>query len=197
MPFCHIQVGELGGMDAPSRSKGAVSSSTNRPPKLMKIFNHSSLVGTNVSNKPGGSIVIDQDALTTWSIDAMRVIRDQLYRASSGAMELPFWEHWPRERSHFRNQEVEDGNIGTAESQIDLPLWAEEVQSPSSTNTSVEVDDNTDGRNNNKPTVIVADLKQMSNEVGALLESVELHLEQQRLRRLNRLRPPSRLRRNW
>jgi hypothetical protein len=37
----------------------------------------------------------------------------------------------------------------------------------------------------------------MANEVSALLQSIEIHLEQQRVRRLNRLRPLSRLRRRW
>jgi len=48
-------VGELGGIEAPS-SSGNVSSSTTQ----LKIFNHSSFIGTNVSNKPGGGIIVDQ-----------------------------------------------------------------------------------------------------------------------------------------
>jgi hypothetical protein len=39
----------------------------------IQLFNHPSLVGSNVTNAPGGRIVIDQDAQVVWSIDAMRV----------------------------------------------------------------------------------------------------------------------------
>ncbi|KAL7538004.1 hypothetical protein ACHAXR_008212, partial [Thalassiosira sp. AJA248-18] len=201
-------VGEFGGMEAPS-SSGTLSSSTTkqqtRPEKqkLMKIFNHSSFVGKNVKNSPGGSIVVDQNALTTWSIDAIRVIRDQLYRAipASQAKELPFVEHWPRERSHFHNAGGDaDATADTGAHEIDLPLWAEQVSTvndPSLSDASRAAAAAVKSRGDNNSSVIIADLNLMSNEVGALLQSVEIHLEQQRVRRLNRLRPASRLRRNW
>ena len=145
------QVGELGGMEAPSsKSTGNVSSSTTQ----LKIFNHSNLVGTNVSNLPGGGIVVDQDDMTMWSIDAMRVIRDQLYRAlpNSKFKELPFVEHWPRERRHFGIGEEGDNNEETTN---DLPIWAQDVSSPNN--------------NNNDPHVIITDLSKMATEVTALL----------------------------
>jgi len=204
-------------MDVPSSSSGGtvISSSATqkqqqtRPPKKMKhmkIFNHSSVVGTNVSNSPGGSIVVDQDALTTWSIDAMQVIRDQLYRAlplsSRGVEELPCVEHWPREERHFRSGEGGGGgDDGDATTTSDLPLWAQHVP-PSSielSNASRAAADAVGGMSGNSgnSSVIISDLNKMSNEVSALLQSIEVHLEQQRMRRLNRLRPPSRLRRNW
>lgn len=163
-------------MEAPSsKSTGNVSSSTTQ----LKIFNHSNLVGTNVSNLPGGGIVVDQDDMTMWSIDAMRVIRDQLYRAlpNSKFKELPFVEHWPRERRHFGFGEDND-----EETKNDLPIWAQDVSS---------------SNNNNDSHVVITDLNKMAIEVTALLQSIEIHLEQQRVRRLNRLRPPSRLRRRW
>lgn len=171
------QVGELGGMEAPSsKSTGNVSSSTTQ----LKIFNHSNLVGTNVSNLPGGGIMVDQDDMTMWSIDAMRVIRDQLYRAlpNSKFKELPFVENWPRERRHFGIGEEGDNDEETTH---DLPTWAQDVSLP----------------NNSDSHVIITDLNKMSIEVTALLQSIEIHLEQQRVRRLNKLRPPSRLRRRW
>lgn len=204
--FKTFKVGEFGGIEVANNS-GSVSSSTakkqtcQRKQKLMKIFNHSSLVGTNVSNSPGGSIVVDENALTTWSIDAIRVIRDQLYRTiptNQGVKELPYVDHWPRERSHFRDDGDEiDVN------EMDLPLWAEEV-SPSNNSAISDVAraaaaavNGTNIDSNNNSSVVISDLKQMSNEVSALLSSIEIHLEQQRVRRLKRLRPPSRLRRNW
>mmetsp|Transcript_17365 Transcript_17365/g.41675 ORF Transcript_17365/g.41675 Transcript_17365/m.41675 type:complete len:540 (+) Transcript_17365:2090-3709(+) len=212
-------------MESPSISSGAVippsntASTHHHPPrrkqqeqkKLMKIFNHSSLVGTNVSNSPGGSIVVDQNGLTTWSIDAMRVIRDQLYRAlptGRGVRELPYVENWPTEMKHFRGAGVDDDLTLTS----DLPLWAHDTSLSSAklsdaavraateaanNHTDNKIGDHRGNEHNSSSSVIIADLKKMSNEVGALLQSIEIHLEQQRDRRLCRLRPPSRLRRNW
>lgn len=209
------KVGELGGMEAPSSSSASVLSSSTtsnkqqHPPnkqKLMKIFNHSSFIGTNVSNSPGGSIVVDQEALTTWSIDAMRVIRDQLYRAipaSQGVRELPLVENWPRELRHFRGGDRGDA-VGSSASmnEVDLPLWAEDVPSALTgeklTDASRAASEAGNGRiDNNDSSVIISDLNLMSAEVSTLLQSVEAYLEQQRVRRLDKLRPPSHLRRNW
>lgn len=192
-------MGEFGAMDAPTSGSIAASSlkRQRRPEKqLIKIFNHSSFVGTNVKNSPGGSIVVDRDALTAWSIDAIRVIRDQLYRAGSGTRELPFAESWPREKKHFRGGISLEGNI--SKNQMDLPLWAAEVSSlspndaKSLSKASLAAAESVNGRS-----LVISDLNQMSSEVEALLQSIEVHLERQRVRRLDRLRPPSALRRNW
>lgn len=191
-------MGELGGMDAPS-SSGNVSSSTTQ----LKIFNHSSFIGTNVSNKPGGGIIVDQDGMTRWSIDAMRVIRDQLYRAlpaSQSQQELPFVSHWPAERKHFGGEDGNNDDLAIPAD--DLPTWAQDLSSPNSrnlSNVSRTAAEAVGGRNNinNDSVVTIANLNTMSNEVSALLQSIEIHLEQQRVRRLDRLRPLSRLRRRW
>jgi hypothetical protein len=77
MSVQNVKVGEFGGMEVANSSRSVSSSTAKQGPrkqKLMKIFNHSSFVGTNVSNSPGGSIDVDQNALTTWSIDAIRVV---------------------------------------------------------------------------------------------------------------------------
>ena len=71
-------VGEFGSLAA--NSSGSSSSAPSRQNSTndrdtMKIFNHSSLIGSNVSNLPGGSIVIDTDSVIVWTIDAIRVIR--------------------------------------------------------------------------------------------------------------------------
>lgn len=166
----------------------------------MKIFNHSSFVGTNVSNSPGGSIVVDQNALVSWSIDAMRVIRDQLYRAlpaSREMKELPFVDNWPRERRHFRGEGGDPDGPAMGSSTSDLPLWAQDA--PPLSNASRAAAEAAGGtmRSGSPTSLAIADLNKMSAEVGALLQSIEVHLEQQRVRRLDRLRPPSRLRRNW
>mmetsp|Transcript_24184 Transcript_24184/g.52281 ORF Transcript_24184/g.52281 Transcript_24184/m.52281 type:complete len:1171 (+) Transcript_24184:150-3662(+) len=215
-------VGEFGGMDSsrPDGDSDSLPSSKlikprkrkNAQTESMRIFNHSTLVGTNVSNSPGGSIVVDQEALTTWSIDAIRVIRDQLYRAAgSGVRELPFVENWPREKRHFRDGGDGNGDAATAAfvNELDLPLWAREKSpSPSDVETSdasrraaaaaaTESVNVSPSSNISLSNIIISDLNNMSNEVSALLQSIEVHLEQQRARRLHRLRPRSRLRRNW
>ncbi len=92
-------------------------------------------------------------------------------------MELPYVEHWPRERSHFR---------GNCDDNDDLPSWAK-YASPTSSNDASDL---------SNTSVAVADLGGMSDEVSSILECIEVLLEQQRNRRLDKLRPPSRLRRN-
>jgi hypothetical protein len=149
-----------------------------QPPKQMsmKIFNHSSFVGGNVSNSRGGQILVDEDALTTWSIDGIKVVRDQLYRAGSSGAQLPYYENWPNEVRHFNGDTVGHSD------EIDHPSWATK-----GTKTS----------NKSSSTIGITDLPGMADEVSALFQSIELNLDQQRQRRLNKLRPPSNLRRHW
>ncbi|KAL7464035.1 hypothetical protein ACHAXS_004375 [Conticribra weissflogii] len=182
----------------------------------MRIFNHSRVIGTNISNSRGGQIVVDQNALVYWSIDAFRVIRDQLYRSGSGVDELPFVHHWPREVHHFRPRGFDHEVFFS-----DLPTWAtedvhligdfshaaaDESQISSSiyhqTPSRPKISSSPDGLDNErKPSaqvsIIVSDLPSLTNEVSSLLTSIEVTLEEQRKRRLDRLKPPSRLRRNW
>jgi hypothetical protein len=144
---------------------------------------------------------MDQNALVTWSVDAMRVVRDQLYRARRDSGELPFVDHWPRERIHFRGDEGKD-NGGVATSTNDLPLWASSCNDDNRISEVLnaeakEVSEATSIFNNDHSSVVVSDLGKLTDEVSALLQSIDLHLKQQKDRRLDRLRPPSRLRRNW
>ena len=85
-------IGEVGGLDGTGLERAHDSiinpSPTNKRSKRrfgfdkpMRIFSHPTHVGKNVRNAPGGNIVVDQNAQAIWCIDAMRVIRDQLYRA--------------------------------------------------------------------------------------------------------------------
>lgn len=180
-------VGEFGHVDNDSFSRS-------NPPPSMKIFNHSNLIGTNVSNSPGGSIVVDEDAMVRWSVDAMQVIRDQLYRACQDVKELPYVVNWPRESRHFQRDQgrVDDGNMEVS-SINDLPVWAAMCDSGGQLSEASMVADVC----NNQSSIMISDLGKMADEVSALLQSIEVLLEQQRDRRLERLRPPSRFRRNW
>mmetsp|Transcript_11873 Transcript_11873/g.25040 ORF Transcript_11873/g.25040 Transcript_11873/m.25040 type:complete len:1223 (+) Transcript_11873:432-4100(+) len=184
--------------------------------EAMRIFNHSSVIGTNISNSRGGQIVIDQNSLVSWSIDALRVIRDQLYRSGSGVEELPFVHHWPREMHHFRPQNINNEGFFS-----DLPTWATEdvhemkdvsraaadealisssiyPQTPSRPRIPSSLGGVVGARKSSgHVSIIVSDLPSLTNEVSSLLSSIEVTLEEQRMRRLDRLKPPSRLRRNW
>lgn len=190
-------VGGDGGMDDMGFSKrrgtkGKVSS--------INIFDHPSLIGTNVTNAPGGRIVIDEDAQVTWSIDAMRVIRDQLYRASLGVQALPHASNWPHEQQHFSGDENHSANNDGA----DLPVWAHVASVDDvATHEVVDSEGTVDQTKANEidrittSTTVITDLPKMSEEVRSLLEAIEINLYEQRKRRLERLKPPSRLRRNW
>ena len=154
----------------------------------------------------GGRIVIDQDAQVVWSIDAMRVVRDQLYRASLGVKALPHTSNWPREAKHFCYDEEEFVNSDES----DLPVWAgvyNEIDAA-----RAEADFNLDSfrgtegieqctdknsRCRGSTSTVITDLQKMSDEVASLLQTIEVSLYQQRSRRLDRLRPPNRLRRDW
>jgi hypothetical protein len=127
----------------------------------------------------------------------MRVVRDQLYRASLGVQALPHTSNWPREAKHFGGDENP-----TAQNE-DLPVWADVSHSTIDASTAAtdalshfKTADLTKQQKDTGSTVI-SDLSKMSEEVGSLLEAIEINLYQQRNRRLDKLRPPSRLRRNW
>ncbi|KAL7483120.1 hypothetical protein ACHAW6_008773 [Cyclotella cf. meneghiniana] len=194
-------VGGDGGMDDMGFSE---RNKTRR--RSIQIFNHPSLVGSNVTNAPGGRIVIDQDAQVVWSIDAMRVVRDQLYRASLGVMALPHTSNWPREAEHFCCDE--DDFVNSDES--DLPVWAgiyndiDAARTAADSNLDsfrdkevLEQRTDRDSRCRGSTSTVITDLQKMSDEVASLLQTIEVSLYQQRSRRLDRLRPPNRLRRDW
>lgn len=187
-------VGEFGGTDDPAHppSSGG-GGDRNQQHNGFDLF----AVGTNVSKSPERSIVADRESLVTWSIDAMRVIRDQLYRATCSARnmaKLPFAEHWPKERDYFRR----DGGGGTesAAKGCTLPSWASYVGGWSPFTDDVSRSDAADV-NDGVSSLVISDMGQLTREVTALLQSIEIHLEQQRARHLCRLLPPSRFRRNW
>ena len=188
-------VGGDGGMDDMgfSKRRGAKGKMSS-----INIFDHPSLIGTNVTNAPGGRIVIDKDAQVTWSIDAMRVIRDQLYRASLRVQALPHASNWPREQQHFSGDENDSANNDVA----DLPVWANVTSvGDDAVHDAVEsegaVQQNEANCRMTTSTTVISDLPKMSEEVASLLEAIEINLYEQRKRRLERLKPPSRWRRNW
>lgn len=136
----------------------------------------------------------------------MRVVRDQLYRASLGVMALPHTSNWPREAEHFCCDE--DDFVNSDES--DLPVWAgiyndiDAARTAADSNLDsfrdkevLEQRTDRDSRCRGSTSTVITDLQKMSDEVASLLQTIEVSLYQQRSRRLDRLRPPNRLRRDW
>jgi hypothetical protein len=110
-------------------------------------------------------------------------------------------EHWSREKIHFRGDEGGDDS-GIATSTNDLPIWASSLNDANRLSEALdaaakEMGETTSISNNDHTSIVISDLGKLTDEVSALLQSIDLHLKEQKDRRLNRLRPPSRLRRNW
>jgi hypothetical protein len=130
-----------------------------------------------------------------------RVVRDQLYRASSfGAKALPHAANWPRENQHFFGEQIDVVNS----KESDLPVWADiycDIDPAQTAADSILVSPGGIGNqietNNGHTSTVITDLPKMSEEVADLLEAIETSLYQQRNRRLDRLRPPNRWRRSW
>ena len=55
----------------------------------------------------------------------------------------------------------------------------------------------TNNNNNNNSEIKVIDIQKMAEEVNGILNSMETYMSRQRLRRLLKLKPPSRISRNW
>lgn len=155
-------------------------------------YGHSSVF---VKNIRGGRIFTNDPAIASWSVDAIRVIRDQLYRAGSGELILPLYEHWPEEARHFsqmngggNNDENDDmvNNKGSSS----LPTWATEKNNSTKPNS--------DSKSNSQDgEVAITDLPRMATEVNELLNSMELQMEIQRQRRLSKLKQPRTIVRSW
>lgn len=197
-----------------------------------------------VKNVRGGEIVSNDPALAAWAIDAIRVVRDQLYSAGNGVNPLPFYENWPREQRHFNNgdnqEDTSNARLGDSmisqashdafeddacEGVLDIPLWATcDVGYDNSNSSSLHVGKEStgdfscilpnseiligEGKQAAHPKkdietqdavgdVVISDLSLMAAEVTEILNSMEMYMMLQRKRRLDKLKPPSRIVRNW
>lgn len=194
-----------------------------------------------VRNKPGGKIILSNNdfaLLTAWSIDGIRLIRDQLYRARgvvsfresiSGRRiirNLPYYENWPQEKLYFDDNE----NYNSLEENTSsLPLWAvdsdedyrfkgrqskqdleidNDYVSGSSSPFMIDIESqlplpssrqsNHHAHNaNSNNGIIIKDITLMSEEVSELLTTMEIQMQQQKNRRLLRLKPTNKITRNW
>lgn len=145
-----------------------------------------------VKNARGGKIVTDDSALAAWSVDAIRIVRDQIYSASSDTKPLPFYQNWPKEQQRFDSEHNAD------EDEANLPLWALDGTSERDAKKREELSDKNEVVDEDGPkSMVINDLSLFISELRELMNSMEVCMRLQRRRRLDKLKPPSKLRRNW
>lgn len=177
----------------------------------LQTSRHNQLYYTSVfvKNYDGGHIMIDDPALAEWSVDAMSLVRRQLYRAANGQIMLPYTENWAEGDDQSRLSYDMAGSLvmdGSTTGAIDetvaaakLPLWAclrlkqedEDDGDRIIHETSHEDDAEVVTR------VQISDLPLLVNEVSELLDIMDSVMQIQRSRRLEKLKPISWWIRNW
>ena len=191
-------------------------------PNAKLYYGHCSI---NVRKTIGGSVVMDDSALAAWSVDAIWLVRDQLYRASIGLVELPFAENWrggageliaegteaiatcqlpvwAAQRKRLTETKSVDMEIDTIlehgeEHGVDAEGGEEQVleQMPLDDNIAQTEENAMEGKEDEK--IVITDLNAMASEVSELLNSMELVIQMQRDRRLEKLKGLPLIRRNW
>jgi hypothetical protein len=216
-------------------------SSTRLPedPNAPLYYGHASVF---VRNTDGGTIQTDNPALVAWSVDAMRLIRDQLYRAGNGRIELPREANWSGNEAGGGGDELGTSpEIGANPHK--LPAWVSMVQkpppegddrgekleihaggdseqqsrlkddsSPDPEDQPVSFDASDESIEDARPptvkisppieaakegSIVITNLPMMATEVSELLNSMEVIMQVQRRRRLDKLKPLSKWRRGW
>lgn len=186
--------------------------------QLPQQSRHDQLYYTSVLVKRSddGKIVIDDPALAEWSVDAMALVRRQLYRAANGLIILPYAENWAEGDDQSRLSLDIAGSMtfedhAPTEEVVParhLPLWASQQRTLKQA-LSQEIDPGeTDEGETIVPTkpqdegdatapITISDLPLLVNEVSDLLNVMEAVIKIQRERRLEKLKPHRWLRRNW
>ncbi|CAJ1950574.1 unnamed protein product [Cylindrotheca closterium] len=194
----------------PSASDMPRQTPASKAGKLPHQRRPSSIYYTDVSvrNTFNGQIVTDNPALAEWSVDAMSLVRHQLYRACNGRVTLPFVENWAQGDDQSLSYAsvhnfVDDSTAVTNESIGDkkLPLWATvtpQSVAPGGSNAPVtDADDTAPNEEAVKYRVTISDLPLMVQEVAELLDVMEGVMQIQRNRRLDKLKEDSKIRRSW
>jgi len=144
-----------------------------------------------VRRRHGGGLFVDDPAfLAEWSVEAIALVRRLLTRAANGMVTIPYESNW---RNELQEEKNEDGQVildAEAGGRL-LPLWATEKKmfSPESSDGAKYQEERSE--------LIISDLPLMCEEVSELLTAIEEIMETQRQRRLDKLRQPGWLRRNW
>ena len=170
----------------------------------------------SVKNNPGGQIVMDKPALAEWTVDAMSIVRRQLYRAGNGRVLLPYAENWAQGDDQsllsFNNSitdALDDSTAATNESYLNqkLPLWAglgppqstmppvdEHPAQEETSEIELDLEEHHFKRLNR---VSISNLPLLVQEVSGILDVMEGIMDIQRARRLEKLKAPSMLQRCW
>ncbi|KAG7367549.1 ATP synthase regulation protein NCA2 [Nitzschia inconspicua] len=169
---------------------------------------HNQLYYTNlfVKKNDGGHILVDGTALADWSIDAMLLVRKQLFRAANGQMTLPFSDNWVN-HSSFLEEENAQHSISPIVDENGPQLFGSPIEISESGESTLTNDraasvpkwasslparNDSDGKGTK-----ISDLPLLVEEVSALLDVMEEVMDIQRARRLEKLKPPSWWRQNW
>ena len=162
-----------------------------------------------VKKNHGGKIFMDNPALVEWSVHAMAVVRQQLYRAANGKVILPFAENWAAGDDESLDYGGVDGLLIDSDDQVTfppespsltgnsskLPIWASLSISPLNLyDPENSVQRSKQGLSHR---MIISDLNLMVSEVSSLLDIMEDVMQLQRNRRLEKLKAPTWLRQNW
>lgn len=140
-----------------------------------------------VQNEKGGGIFVDDPAfLARWSIGAMALVRNVLKRVSSGFITIPYETNWA---TSAPRDEVENEMLPPEENTSSLlPIWARKQATGDSIGVGIHCQEE----------LVISDLPLMAAEVSELLNVMGNIFEmEERRRRLEMMKPPNRLRRNW
>lgn len=153
-----------------------------------------------VDAKAGGKIKTDEAALTEWSIDAIRLVRGQLFRAGHGDIPLPYIDNWVEDLQDVGSAE---GQVIVSEPSDDgskriLPKWAAFQLAESCDDNEARVRNSIfRSQTNTKGCIEISDLPLMAAEVSELMNSIEDIMDYQKDRGLRQLKAMPRMRRNW
>jgi hypothetical protein len=145
------------------------------------VFRRSSQAQIFVGRQDGDGVYVDDPSfLAEWSVESIRLIRRQLLRAGNNQVELPCGSHWT--------------DVNGMEQRI--PSWA---TTPSSDlqNTIREYAPSLIVTSRTSHAVTISNLPAMVKEIGELLDVMQRLIVLQRSRRLDQMRPPTWIRRNW
>jgi hypothetical protein len=161
------------------------------------IYGYGNVFVTNASD---GRIFTDDSSLAEWSIDAILLVRTHLNRAAKGRTILPLASNWS-ETNKYLGKTVENSASNLFPEQDTLakddgpfPNWADHHIMASEDSSRINDDVNVHNTNSN---VIISDIPLLMAEVTELLKSMKEIMDFQRQRRMQKLRPPSWIRRNW
>jgi hypothetical protein len=157
----------------------------------------SSTANVHVQRSRGGGIFVDDPAfLTEWSVEAIALVRRLLKAASGDRIPIPHEDNWAQNRGSSQGQEENSGEliVDAEESWRPLPIWAADNSSRSVDSPGLDL---STPSLENRPGLVVTNLPLLVQEVSDLLTVMEEILALQRKRRLDQLRPPPWLRRNW